>query len=141
MHDSLHSLSPVEEVYELEAELVVDVLLRNLRVHLRRHHESKEELVHQLAARYGAIRCDTIRYDTIRFDRLTFSSLQFSAVHGEIKKRGGKNSTRRGKRERERALNLNVLRQPGFFLVLPFSRNGVDLSRLSYIARRPCVWA
>lgn len=40
--------SPVEEVYELEAELVVDVLLCDLGVYLRRHHETQKELVHQL---------------------------------------------------------------------------------------------
>lgn len=48
--------SPVEEVYELEAELVVDVLLGHLRVYLRRHHESQEELVHQLASRFDSVR-------------------------------------------------------------------------------------
>ncbi len=45
---SLIFSSPVEEVYKLEAELVVDVFLGHLRVHLRGHHESQEELVHQL---------------------------------------------------------------------------------------------
>lgn len=39
---------PVEEINELKAELLVDVLLRHLGVHLRANHESEEEFVHQL---------------------------------------------------------------------------------------------
>lgn len=52
--------SPVEEIYKLEAELVVDVLLRHLRVHFRRHHKSKEELVHQLFKFMFKIKLDTM---------------------------------------------------------------------------------
>lgn len=42
------SHSPVKEIYQLKTKLLVDVLLRHLRVHLGAHHESQEKLIHQL---------------------------------------------------------------------------------------------